>query len=189
METRIFLMNTVTDPITVSISALGGGGAELPLGERVIEPLRHVELSLAESLRGFKEGFGAGSLRVRLLGDPDTIRGWAVIEGGDGETFEIPLAAPQKTSGVSSYAFWSADSLSSALRGSRPSVHLANTSDEPLAVLVTSGTGGRTRSERIKLEPSGRMTLPLRSRGARRSGKMKSVPTSAPASGTVTRIT
>jgi hypothetical protein len=60
-ETRLFLLNTIADPIVVDVVARSED-QELPLGAYTIEAQRHIEISLRERLIGFEDAFGTGCL-------------------------------------------------------------------------------------------------------------------------------
>lgn len=154
-DTVLFLMNTISDPISVTVSALAEGGAELALGSYVIESLQHVEISLRERLGGFEGSFATGSLRLSLLGDADTLQGWAVITEPDGQTFELPLVTPEEVTSRSSIAFW--DTTIPAIPGAGGvSFHLLNTSKRVVQVQLTTGDGNRSETASFEVAPESR---------------------------------
>ncbi|HSL84394.1 MAG TPA: hypothetical protein VLF66_16595, partial [Thermoanaerobaculia bacterium] len=154
-DTTLFLMNTISDPISVAVSALADDGAELALGSYVIESLQHVEISLRERLRGFEEDFAMGSLRLSLLGDVDTLQGWAVITEPDGQTFEIALITPEEATARELVAYW--DTTIPAVQGAGGAIfHLVNTSDRAIDVELVAGLGSRTNTSVLEISPRGR---------------------------------
>jgi hypothetical protein len=151
-DTVLFLMNTITDPISVSIAARSSARSELALGTYLIEPLQHVEISLRERLAGLEEGYRHGSLRLSLLGDVDTLQGWTVVTGAGGNAFEIPLVTPEEIAARDFLAFW--DATVPGLPGPPGVVvTLLNTSQQVLSVGATTGGPAGTRSHVFRLGP------------------------------------
>lgn len=150
-DTRLFLLNTIADPITVDVVARSEG-RELPLGSYAIEPQRHLELSLRERLAGFEDEFRTGNLRLSLLGDPDTLQAWAVIAEPDGQTFELPLLAPEESSSNELVGFW--DARPQGVTGPTPvTFYFLNSSSHELSLSLTSGERGPGDSATLRLQP------------------------------------
>lgn len=157
-QATVFLMNPIADTISVAVTALDGHGGELPLGTYTIESRHHIELSLAERLRGFEPDFGTGSLRLSLLGDADTLQGWTILSTPTGDTFELPIANPSKATGDALYAFW--DTTGRAPRGAWDvRFELLNVSTLPRRIEVTTSRGQGTVTEARVLAPGERLQL------------------------------
>jgi hypothetical protein len=153
-DTTLFVMNRISEPIAVELVARSQD-EELALGSYTIESLRHVELSLREILAGMPPGFRAGSLRMSLLGDEETVQAWAVIQESTGQTFEVPFTTPDTVSATLFYAFWNLPSLGPSQPGPL-ALHLLNTSKRELS--VTLGTGkGRQPLQNLRLQPGERV--------------------------------
>jgi hypothetical protein len=158
LSTSVFLMNPIADTISVTVTALDGHGAELPLGTYGIEPRHHLELSLNRLLRGFERELGTGSLRLSLLGDGDRLQGWTVLMARDGQTFEIPIASPEKATATGFYSFW--DLSGPALTDGRAvRFEVLNTSSEPRRIDVTTQRKGHAAGETLVLPPRARLQL------------------------------
>ena len=150
-------MNTVSDPISVTVWALGEG-VELPLGTYLIESLQHVEISLRERLTGFEETFASGSLRLSLLGDADTLQSWAVVMEPDGHTFELPLVSPEEVTHQGAIAFW--DTTIPALPGAGGvAFYLLNTSDRPVGLQLTTAEKNRSATSSFLVAPGNRVRV------------------------------
>lgn len=157
-DTTVFLMNTISDPISVTATALAEGGNELSLGSFTVESLHHLEISLRDHLAGFEGDFGTGSLRFDLLGDPETLQGWTVVRSMEGSSFEIPLATPEDAAGNHLVAFW--DQASVTERPARDVVfYLLNTASHVVHGRATSGHGEERRTLRFEIDPGQRLEL------------------------------
>jgi hypothetical protein len=150
-DTRLFLLNSIADPIVVDVVARSEG-RELPLGSYAIEPQRHLELSLRERLAGFEDEFRTGNLRLSLIGDADTLQAWAVIAEPDGQTFELPLLAPEESSSRELVGFWDAGPLG-VTEPTPVTFHFLNTSSHELSLSLTCGETGRDGSATLLLSP------------------------------------
>lgn len=136
-ESRLFLMNTSPDTIAVDIAVRNDMGVELPLGQYTIEPLRHLEILLGERLRGFREDFSFGVVRLGLLGDAETLQAWTVLETPDGGAFEVPFIVPAEMQSGVLTAFWgAADKPTDQIE-----LRLTNTSSTLVGAELTVGNG------------------------------------------------
>jgi len=150
-DTKVVLMNTVSDPISVFLTARNHLGNELALGTWVLESLSHQEISLRDHLTGYQGEFATGYLTVSLLGDKDTLQGWGIVQNRKG-TFEIPLTTKEEVSASSFLAHW--DTLTASTESKdRPRFVLINASDHQVAVQLTAGGHGRKEHRVIQLGP------------------------------------
>jgi len=173
LETTLFLMNTVTDPISVELEVRNDQGESLALGTFVIESLNHLELSLRDRLAGFEEGFSAGSVRCSLLGDADTLQAWAIVSGPRGQTFEIPFTTAEDFGSSRLVGFWD---LSQPAFGPSPraDLFLANVSEQTVHARITLGPGTSDNPLSVEVPPGRRLRVDG-SRGARGLGARGSV--------------
>jgi len=173
LETTLFLMNTVTDPISVELEVRNDQGESLALGTFVIESLNHLEVSLGEKLAGFEDGFSSGSVRCSLLGDADTLQGWAVVSGSRGQTVEIPFTTAEDFVSSRLVGFWD---LSQPAFGPSPraDLFLANVSEQTVHARITLGPGTSDNPLTVEVPPSRRLRVDG-SRGAQGLGARGSV--------------
>lgn len=150
-DTLLFVMNRISEPISVELAARSGG-RELALGSYSIEAHEHVEVSLRQELEGFEPEFGTGSLRLSLLGDPETVQAWAVLSDPAGQTFEIPFKTPDSVSAREFYAFWDATALNASGRH-QVVLHLLNVSRRELSLSLSAGSGPRRETAQLRLQP------------------------------------
>lgn len=150
-DTRVVLMNTVSDPVSVLLTARNHYGV-LPLGTWVLESLNHQEISLRDHLVGYLEEFATGYLTVTLLGDKDTLQGWGIVQNRKG-TFEIPLTTQEEISDTSFLAHWDSLRESADLRDQDIRFLLVNTSAHQVTVQVAVGGNGREKHGLIELGP------------------------------------
>jgi hypothetical protein len=127
-ETVIYLLNAITDPVRVELTALSPHGEVLPLGEFDIGVTRHLTVPLRDLIRPAGERFYQGSLRLSLIGDSYTVQAWAVVNRGRQFAefqFESRYKAPRNDMG----ALWD----SAAAGGRRPVFRLVNVGNAPLS--------------------------------------------------------
>jgi len=158
VETTLFLMNTVTDPISVDLEVRNDEGEALALGTFVVESLNHVEVSLREKLAGFENGFASGSIRCSLLGDADTLQAWAIVSGPQGQTFEVPFTTAEDFESSRLVGFWD---LSQPAFGtaSPPDIFLVNVSEEAVHAQVALGSGDSAETATVEIPPGRRLRV------------------------------
>jgi hypothetical protein len=160
METTLFLMNNVSDPIVVDLTVRNHEDRELALGQFVIEPLNHEEIALSQLLLGFEREFGSGSVRCELLGDVDTLQGWAVVSDERGESFELPFATAEgfESNRLRGFWDWAAPGLGAL---STLDLHLLNTTDQVVRARLEVRSANPGTSSALELAPREHMKLEI----------------------------
>lgn len=155
----LYLVNKIADPVMVELYAHGDAGQVLPFGRHILEPNRHLSVSLEEALGFAPPEARTGFLRVEYRGDEDTIQGWLILRRQD-DLFEVPLTSPAAVSGPRLTSFWDARPIAGATSQAAPVYHLLNTSTAPVTASVRIRQAGNVVGEEtVKIMPSARMTF------------------------------
>jgi len=168
-STTLIMLNTFSDPITVSITAFSPKGSPFSLPSAKLMPITHFELSLNEALQDAGAEFREGSLILDYQGEEVLIGAWVVMQKGKQAT-EMPFADATKFKSSRLVSFWDVRPL--AQRTVEPTFSILNTSGVPLDVRVTlTENGQKEGTHSLRLAPFAREIIsPRKTNRESRSG-------------------
>lgn len=159
---QVVLLSHFSEPIEVSVEALGIPNGRFPVGTVEVLPRVPIYLDLTETLPKKSKVFQEGSLRVRFFGDPQMLSGWIVERRGK-EVFEIPLIKREEAKAARLQSFWDTD----ILPGSSPVYFLHNADDTPLVVRILEGGFAKGGARTLHMAPGATKKVhPVNSRGS-----------------------
>lgn len=163
-DTTLYLLNTFTDSLSVDVSFLPTTGAPVNLGPVVVEPNRHMALSLKAILGRQRPIASEGSIRVSFHGDTNMLQSWAILRRFD-QTLEVRLTSPLSTTDLHLLSFWD---TTRSLGSAAPRYYLLNTSSASVSLSISEGSSNvdagssQVLRKTVILQPASRTVLSAR---------------------------